>query len=335
MVKDPVCGMEVDPKTTAGKSDYQGQTYYFCSMECKKAFDKNRISTSRPRDVALNIVGNNLFTCECFQEPLMEKSEVLVLCHIGRMTFDTSSLAFKKDTPDCAVADSDQLIRLAQIYPQKGCYMKRIVYRIYLLVLVAVALLIAFPMSVRADGGGEAITQTVDGYQVTLVLEKPFVIGENSLHLVIHGPDEKPVSDALVEVAVVEGKDEHVEEEAEADHDAPDLDPTDADTLEKDSHDMNEPEATVAPADEHEEMKMIIFAAGHEAGEYQGDISVAGTGEWALRVHLTVEDRLIEFNFPFHVDGAQTGSNILLGYLAVNAVILGAAAVFKFKLVGV
>jgi len=40
MVKDPVCGMDVDPKTAAGKSDFQGKTYYFCSQGCKKAFDK-------------------------------------------------------------------------------------------------------------------------------------------------------------------------------------------------------------------------------------------------------------------------------------------------------
>jgi YHS domain-containing protein len=40
MVKDPVCGMEIDPKTAAGKSVYQGQTYYFCSAGCKKDFDK-------------------------------------------------------------------------------------------------------------------------------------------------------------------------------------------------------------------------------------------------------------------------------------------------------
>ncbi len=40
MVKDPVCGMEIDPKTAAGISAYQGKTYYFCSNGCKKAFDK-------------------------------------------------------------------------------------------------------------------------------------------------------------------------------------------------------------------------------------------------------------------------------------------------------
>ena len=37
---DPVCGMEVNPKTAAGKSDYQGKTYYFCSLGCKRDFDK-------------------------------------------------------------------------------------------------------------------------------------------------------------------------------------------------------------------------------------------------------------------------------------------------------
>ncbi len=39
-VKDLVCGMDVDPKTAPAKSEYQGQTYYFCSSGCKRAFDK-------------------------------------------------------------------------------------------------------------------------------------------------------------------------------------------------------------------------------------------------------------------------------------------------------
>ena len=41
MAKDPVCGMDVDPKTAAGKSEYKGETYYFCSAGCKKSFDAN------------------------------------------------------------------------------------------------------------------------------------------------------------------------------------------------------------------------------------------------------------------------------------------------------
>jgi Cu+-exporting ATPase len=41
MEKDPVCGMQVDPKSAAAKSEYQGQTYYFCAAACKRKFDGN------------------------------------------------------------------------------------------------------------------------------------------------------------------------------------------------------------------------------------------------------------------------------------------------------
>lgn len=37
---DPVCDMEVTHETAAGKSEYNGVTYYFCSLGCKKDFDK-------------------------------------------------------------------------------------------------------------------------------------------------------------------------------------------------------------------------------------------------------------------------------------------------------
>jgi Cu+-exporting ATPase len=37
-VKDPVCGMSVDPITAAGSSEYQGRTYYFCSTSCTQKF---------------------------------------------------------------------------------------------------------------------------------------------------------------------------------------------------------------------------------------------------------------------------------------------------------
>lgn len=40
-VHDPVCRMDIDPATAAGKSEYKGQTYYFCSLGCKASFDKN------------------------------------------------------------------------------------------------------------------------------------------------------------------------------------------------------------------------------------------------------------------------------------------------------
>jgi P-type Cu+ transporter len=37
-VKDPVCGMEIDPATAAASEEYRGTTYYFCSQGCHDTF---------------------------------------------------------------------------------------------------------------------------------------------------------------------------------------------------------------------------------------------------------------------------------------------------------
>lgn len=37
-VKDPVCGMTVDPHTTAHKTEHGGRPYYFCSAGCREKF---------------------------------------------------------------------------------------------------------------------------------------------------------------------------------------------------------------------------------------------------------------------------------------------------------
>ncbi len=39
LVKDPACGMEIDVNSAAAKSEYKGQSYYFCSLGCKTKFD--------------------------------------------------------------------------------------------------------------------------------------------------------------------------------------------------------------------------------------------------------------------------------------------------------
>jgi Cu2+-exporting ATPase len=40
-VKDPVCGMEIEPATAYGKTEYAGKTFYFCSKHCSEEFNKN------------------------------------------------------------------------------------------------------------------------------------------------------------------------------------------------------------------------------------------------------------------------------------------------------
>ena len=41
MERDVVCGMNIDPETATDQSEYQGRTYYFCSLECKERFDSS------------------------------------------------------------------------------------------------------------------------------------------------------------------------------------------------------------------------------------------------------------------------------------------------------
>jgi heavy metal translocating P-type ATPase len=38
-VKDPVCGMDVDPATSRYRAEYDGQVYYFCSEGCRATFE--------------------------------------------------------------------------------------------------------------------------------------------------------------------------------------------------------------------------------------------------------------------------------------------------------
>lgn len=41
VVKDPVCGMDIEAATAAGQTEQKGQTYYFCGSSCKEKFDLN------------------------------------------------------------------------------------------------------------------------------------------------------------------------------------------------------------------------------------------------------------------------------------------------------
>lgn len=55
MTQDPVCKMEVDEKTVAATSTYQGQPYFFCSKGCKEELIKTRRSTLPRKAVGLSL----------------------------------------------------------------------------------------------------------------------------------------------------------------------------------------------------------------------------------------------------------------------------------------
>lgn len=40
VAKDPVCGMDVEPKKAAATATHEAKTYYFCSRGCKDRFER-------------------------------------------------------------------------------------------------------------------------------------------------------------------------------------------------------------------------------------------------------------------------------------------------------
>src|SRR5580700_11239138 len=51
-MKDPICGMDVDPTTAAESYIHDGQTYYFCSAHCLAEFRANPARYIQPHSPA-------------------------------------------------------------------------------------------------------------------------------------------------------------------------------------------------------------------------------------------------------------------------------------------
>lgn len=41
MAKAPVCGMQVDERQARATAEHNGQTFYFCSPDCKTKFEQD------------------------------------------------------------------------------------------------------------------------------------------------------------------------------------------------------------------------------------------------------------------------------------------------------
>ena len=62
-VRDPVCGMTVDPATSRHRFDYRGETFHFCSAGCRTKFaadPQKYLDTSRPKAA---VPEGTIYTC--------------------------------------------------------------------------------------------------------------------------------------------------------------------------------------------------------------------------------------------------------------------------------
>ena len=66
-VRDPVCGMQVDPHTTPHRAEHAGRTWYFCAARCREKFLAEPSRYLEPRDETLAPPGT-LYTCPMHPE---------------------------------------------------------------------------------------------------------------------------------------------------------------------------------------------------------------------------------------------------------------------------
>ncbi|WP_262267470.1 heavy metal translocating P-type ATPase [Microvirga yunnanensis] len=64
-VKDPVCGMMVDPHATKHRAQYEGKPYYFCSSGCQSKFmtDPAKYAAQQPELKAEAVPEGTIYTC--------------------------------------------------------------------------------------------------------------------------------------------------------------------------------------------------------------------------------------------------------------------------------
>ncbi|MBL7116939.1 MAG: YHS domain-containing protein, partial [Nanoarchaeota archaeon] len=80
MVKDPVCGMEVDSDTAKFKAEKDGETFYFCSKHCYDSFtgktEKHHAETSHGSEkCTINIDGMHCASCVSTIENALKKNK--------------------------------------------------------------------------------------------------------------------------------------------------------------------------------------------------------------------------------------------------------------------
>lgn len=203
--------------------------------------------------------------------------------------------------------------------------MKRFAHKTFLLSTTLVLILLMLPVSALADedGGGNEFIQTANGYRVVLVFEKPASVGDNQIHIQVNDVQNMPVSNADVEVSVVEneteqpGSEVHTSTDGQMAADMPGMDMSGT--------------AVEAPAISREKTVMTTLEAGHESGEYAGKIAIEVPGNYILHVYLTVQGQRTKVDFPLNIVQTQNVSSILLGFFTVNVAIIAVAVLLKPK----
>lgn len=110
-VKDPVCGMDVDPEHAAGSFAHDGRTFYFCSASCKTKFSADPVKYAQsnarphaPQAGALDV----LYTCPMHPE-IVQKGPGS--CPICGMALEPKEVTLD-DLPDPELIDMSRRFKI-------------------------------------------------------------------------------------------------------------------------------------------------------------------------------------------------------------------------------
>jgi P-type Cu+ transporter len=79
-VKDPVCGMSVDPATTAHRANHDDQDYFFCSTGCRTKFVADPQRYLNPLVEAMPAIPGAIYTCPMHPEIRQEGPGSCPIC---------------------------------------------------------------------------------------------------------------------------------------------------------------------------------------------------------------------------------------------------------------
>lgn len=114
-VKDPVCGMTVDPKKAAGQHQHLGVTYYFCSKSCQTKFiatPEKYLSTPKDALVEKSAGDKRLYTCPMHPDVVQEGPGACPICGMALEPMEASL----DDGPDPELIDMSKRFKIASLF---------------------------------------------------------------------------------------------------------------------------------------------------------------------------------------------------------------------------
>lgn len=121
MVRDPICAMDVVSESAAGSSVYEGESYYFCSLNCKKRFDADPAGALKPLEeppsktlhktseknisLALAIEGMTCSSCARTIEVALSKTKG-VLSAVVNLATERATIEFDETLTDATTIEA-------------------------------------------------------------------------------------------------------------------------------------------------------------------------------------------------------------------------------------